>query len=99
MHGVVFAPMARKKRTLGFAPPEHLLRANIFIRQAKDKRAEFDSSIREKNCEGAFANLIDLAIYNGMAEAELEGSGESGKDRARHTVRAVRAFREACKIK
>lgn len=90
---------SKKGKRLGFIPAEHKSRAEVFIKQATEKRSELDASLASRDCASAFANLIDLVGYNGMAEAELEGSGESPRDRARHTVRSVRAFREVCKVR
>ena len=84
---------------LGLPPEQHADREATFSGKLGEKFASMQSDLRDSNrCEIAFAKLIDVSVYGGMAEAEAEGHGKSGQQYAAKVADAMSAFKRVCKV-
>jgi hypothetical protein len=105
--------MARKKKqarrnkghrsvrlgALGLPPEQHETRERTFSGKLEEKISAMNADLKDKNrCEIAFAKLIDVSVYGGMAEAEAEGHGKSGSGYAAKVADAMSAFKRVCRV-
>ena len=96
-------PVRRNKRArlgaLGLPPDQHATREATFSEKLNAKVAGMNDDLKDKNrCEIAFAKLIDVSVYGGMAEAEAEGHGKSGQQYAAKVADAMTAFKRVCRV-
>jgi hypothetical protein len=93
---------ARRSRALGalgLPPDQHATREATFSEKLNAKVAGMNEDLKDKNrCEIAFAKLIDVSVYGGMAEAEAEGHGKSGQQYAAKVADAMSAFKRVCRV-
>ena len=93
----------RRRRSIGFAglgaaDASDTEREKNFAKRAADRAAVFRRAVTgaEPDCSAAFASLLDVVSYSGMAEAAALAAGGDDKRHAAHAVDAIRAFRVAC---
>jgi len=84
---------------LGLPPEQHENREATFATKLGEKFESMQSDLKDPNrCEIAFAKLIDVSVYGGMAEAEAEGHGKSGQSYAAKVADAMGAFKRVCRV-
>ena len=84
---------------LGPPPEQHENREAAFATKLGEKFAGMEQDLKDPNrCEIAFAKLIDVSVYGGMAEAEAEGHGKSGQTYAAKVADAMTAFKRVCRV-
>ena len=84
---------------LGLPPEQHENREAAFATKLGEKFAGMEQDLKDPNrCEIAFAKLIDVSVYGGMAEAEAEGHGKSGQTYAAKVADAMTAFKRVCRV-